>query len=144
MSRQAGHSGWAAAELAAGVALLLLPATVLVGALPTWAEHQALARVAAQEAARTVVLAGDWQAGTAAAHRMVQQIAANYGVPKEDVHLALEGALERGGAVAATVTVRVPALPVPPLTTAASFELTSRHVERVDDYRSFPQGVSPR
>ncbi|MEI8001360.1 MAG: hypothetical protein WCI50_08415, partial [Actinomycetes bacterium] len=55
-SRRAAAGGFAAIELAAGVALLLLPVTLLVVALPTWADRQTVARLAARDATRVLTL----------------------------------------------------------------------------------------
>src|SRR4051812_26146920 len=53
--------GFVAIEWVAAVAMLLLPAVVLVGALPTWAERRHAATVAARGAAGDLQL--QWPAG---------------------------------------------------------------------------------
>lgn len=134
------QGGAATVELVVSVAVLLLPAVVLVGLLPTWVERQAAARVAAREAARTVAVAAGWQDGLAAARRIVDEVAANYGVDPDQVGLQVDGSLARGGTVTATVTVPVPALTVPAVGTVVGGTLTVTHAERVDDYRTIPAG----
>ena len=55
-ARQA--DGFVALELAAGVAVLVLPVVMLVASLPGWFDRQSTARQAAREAARAITLAG--------------------------------------------------------------------------------------
>lgn len=121
-----------------GVSLLLVPTAVLVLALPTWVERQSLARVAAQEAARAVVLADDATLGEGAARAVVARTARNHGLTPGAVAVRIEGGLRRGGVVTAVVSVRVPATTLPGLTGVAPFTVSSRHSERVDRYRSLP------
>ena len=130
--------GSAPIELALGVGLLVLPVALAVVTFPTWVERQSMARLAAQEAARTVVLASDGTAGVAAAAALVGQIAVNHGLPASDVALAVDGTLTRGGAVTAAVTVAFPAAVFPGFGTVGAVSWTVRHTEQVDAYRSFP------
>lgn len=134
----AGERGLAAMEVALFTGLILLPVLILVASLPTWWERQSLARLAAQEAARTVALAATWDEGAQRSQTLVGQIASNHGVDPADISLTLDGALERGGQVAATVTVTVPTMVVPFIVEVPSFHLSSHHTEAVDLYRSFP------
>lgn len=129
--------GFVAAELVVMFGFVILPAMVALALLPQWWERQSLARVAAQEAARRVVLADSWNAGAAEAHSIVAQIAANHDVPSRQVGLRLQGDLRRGGQVTAVVTVDVPGIHVPLITTVGAFRLQQRHTEHVDMYRSF-------
>lgn len=125
-------------ELVLTICLWLFPITILVVSLPTWIERQSLGRLAAQEAAREVVLADSWAAGAARAQAVTTQLALNHDVDPGDLDLALGGALTRGATVTATVTVQVPALSVPFLTDAPGFDLSFTAAEAVDQYRSFP------
>lgn len=125
-------------ELALTVCMWLFPLAILVISLPTWVERQSLGRLAAQEAAREVVLAGSWDAGVTAGTAMVAQLAANHDVAVEDLSVGFGGSLARGDTVTATVTVQIPALTIPFITEVASFPVTSTHAEAVDAYRSFP------
>ena len=125
-------------ELVLGMALLLLPAAVLVALLPAWSERQSLAVVAATEAARTVAWADDRAVGHAAALRRVQRIAANHGMPQAVEGLAVTGDLVRGGAITAAVTVRIPLAAVPFVGETGGWSWTAQHTEPVDPYRSFP------
>lgn len=125
-------------EFALGVGLLLLPVAVLVLTFPTWAERQSLARLAAQEAARTVVLAADpatgHQAGTALAYR----IAANHGAADAITAITYAGAPVRGGSITATVTVTIPLPGLPPFDLLPTPTWTTSHTEPIDPYRSLP------
>ena len=130
--------GLAAAELAVFTGLILLPVLILVASLPVWWERQSLGRLAAQEAARAVVLADDWEQGVATGQTTVDQLAANHGVDPGDVSVSVAGSLDRGEAVTATTTIAVPALAVPYIVTVPTFQLSFAHTETVDAYRSFP------
>lgn len=136
--RNAAEDGSVPIEFALGVGLLLLPVAVLVLTFPTWAERQSLARLAAQEAARTVVLATDpadgYQAATALAHR----IAANHGAPDAITAVTYGGAPVRGGSITATVTVAIPLPGLPPFDLLPAPAWTTSHTEPIDPYRSLP------
>lgn len=138
------RGSYAPLELALTTVLILFPTAILVVSLPTWVERQSLARLAAQEAARAVVLADTASAGTTAGQAIVAQMAVNHDVDPDDLAVTFTGALERGGSVTATVTIRVPALAVPLLTDGPGpgFTLTSDHTEAVDTYRAF-SGAAP-
>lgn len=133
-----GEHGAVPLELALGVGLLVLPIAALVIVFPTWAERQSMARLAAQEAARTVVLADDWAAGTEAGGRLAHQIARNHELEPDDLSISFTGSLARGAVVRASVTVAFPLVAVPGIGDAGGWSWTVTHAERVDDYRSFP------
>ena len=137
--RLVDDSGLAPAEFVLFTGLVLLPTLILVASLPTWWERQSLGRLAAQEAARTVALAPDWDTGVAHGHQMVAQLAANHDVSTSDLTVAFAGSLERGQAVQATVEVSIPAMAVPFVVELPSFTLSFTHAELVDAYRSIPQ-----
>ncbi len=139
-ARLPSQRGSVGVELALGVGVLLLPVALTVVVLPTWAERQSMARLAAQEAARTVVLAGDLGTGTAQGRALAERIAANHGMPgalRSVSIAAAEGPLARGTTVTATVEVLIP---VPDLPWVAGGDLawTVTHAEVVDPYRSLP------
>lgn len=141
MSRDARHpeAGFAPVELVLWAGLIVLPTLILVASLPTWWERQSLARLAAQEAARTVALADDWDHGVAGAVQVVAELATNHQVPASDLAITgLAGSLDRGASVSATVTVAVPAMTVPFIIEVPGFTLTATHTELVDPYRSRP------
>jgi hypothetical protein len=125
-------------ELAYTVMFWLIPIAILVISLPTWVERQSLARLAAQEAAREVVLADGLAAGQDEGRAMVAQLAANHDVPPEHLTVRFAGDLTRGTSITAAVTVRIPALSLPLITGVPEFSYTSTHSELVDRYRSFP------
>jgi len=128
----------AVVELPLGL-LLLIPAALLVVTTATWFERHAAARTAADEAARTVVVADTWEQGAADAQAVVAQIASNYDLDPADLTLELEGDLTRGGTVTAHVTVNVPAAAIPLLGGIGGFQRTASHTEQVDAYRSLPE-----
>jgi len=133
------EDGYAAAELALGVGLLVFPVAMLVLTLPAWSERQAAARSIAREVARTVAVAGSCD--TTQATDVGQTMADNLGVDAEDVSVALDcgtGArLQRGGTVTASVTVRMPAVDIPGVVAVGAWNWTARHTEPIDRYRSF-------
>jgi hypothetical protein len=141
--RRLAGGGFVASELVLGVCVVILPVTLLVLALPTWSERQAMAQRAANESAREVVLADSWSAGVSAARAAIDQEAGNYGVPLDDVRgpdFTAGGGLAGGQTVVSRVTVRMPVMVVPLVGRVGSWSWTAVHAERVDDYRSFPQG----
>lgn len=137
-ARLRDERGLAAAELALFTGFILMPVLIMLFSLPTWWERQSLGRLAAQETARTVALADSWQEGMERGHAMAAQLALNHGVDPADLQVGFAGSLERGATVTATVTVTVPALVVPLITSVPSFELGFAHTEAVDLYRSLP------
>lgn len=143
VARRSGQAGFVAAEFVLGVCVIILPVTLLVLALPTWSERQAMAQRAANESAREVVLADSWSAGTSAAGAVVDRVADNYGVPRDELRGPdfSAGGLAAGQTVVARVTVRMPTLVIPLVGRLGSWSWTAVHAERVDDYRSFPQGA---
>lgn len=138
--RGRGERGFAAVELSAGVALLLVPVVLLVVSLPRWSERQGVARGAAREAARVVGLRGWCDEPTAAG--TVRQIAIDAGLAPSALRLVLDcvpsEAVPRGGTVTARVTVEMPALDLPVLGSAVAWTWTAGHREPVDPYGSRP------
>lgn len=133
-----GERGQVPIELALAMGLLIFPITILVVSLPVWIERQSAARVAAQEAAREVVLADTWTEGTNSGAAVAQRVAANHGMSPGDVSVGFQGRLERGVDVTAQVTVRMPALVLPGIGSVGEWSWTVSHTEQVDLYRSFP------
>lgn len=140
--------GSVAIELVAGVGFLLLPVALLVLSLPAWAQTHTMARTAAREAARTVVVAHDPSRPEAAAagRRAAELVAANHGGALVAGPVFAWDRVDVGGDgeplvqdhVEATVTVRVPALAVPLLGEFGGFDWTVAHREPLDIYRSRP------
>lgn len=133
---------YATAELVMGIALLLLPVTLIVLTLPTWAERRSMAHSAAHDAALALARSSDWPAGKARAEAIVEEMARNYGLHEdESMRLTWEpdrGAarVDRGEKVTAVVEVATPGLFVPGLGFIGRWDLTVRHSETVDRYRS--------
>jgi hypothetical protein len=121
-----------------GITLFLIPVALLVITISTWPERQTVARAAAVEAARVAVLADSWDQGVAAGQAAVTRAAANHGLEPKDLTVSWEGGLARGASVTAKVTVRIPTVVLPGLTTIEASSWTASHTERVDSYRSYP------
>ena len=146
MSRelQRSEDGLAAAEWVVALGLLMVPMVLLIGSIAPWIARQTMAREISQEAARALVLADDLESGRIAAGRLAAEVLANYGLHDDDfefVSMGLEPggeALARGLDVVVEVRVRIPALTVPGLGSVADVWWNTRHVEHVDDFRSFP------
>lgn len=130
--------GVAAIDIIVVIIIAMIPVFVIVMSVPTWVDRLLFARTAAQEAARVMVLADTWEEGQSQANEMVQQVAANHGVPAGETSLTLGGQLERGATVSATVSVQTPAINIPFVTTIGSVTLSRSHTEIVDHYRSLP------
>lgn len=143
-----------ALEFVLATLVLVVPTIILVLSLPVWIERVSLARMAAQEAARAVVLASDATRGGTVGTGLVVQTARNHEVDVADVSVCYSvhdfgrdapqrctglTALPRGAGITAAVTVRLPLLSLPflPRDLGALPPYTARHTERVDSYRSF-------
>ncbi|HEX9316165.1 MAG TPA: hypothetical protein VN986_04680 [Actinomycetota bacterium] len=131
------EEGYVSLELVLGLALLVLPIALIVLTLPTWLARQNLARLAAQQAARTGVIAASPGEGAMAAGSVVADAGLD---PARDVSVAWDPAsnFARGGLVTVHVTVESPAIDIPFLGRFGSFPLTASFSERVDPYRSGP------
>src|SRR5205809_154332 len=130
------NAGFVAIEWVAALTLLLLPAVVLGGSLPRWAERRHAATVAAREAVRE--LEREWpNVDTASAELVARYVAADHGVDPSDVKVRVEApGTNPGDQLRVEVSVRVPAIAVPGLARSASWTYTASASARVDDYRS--------
>jgi len=137
--------GFAVVEWTIGIGLIVLPVAVLVASLAPWFHQASMARTMAQEAARALVLADDWEVGTDQAATLARQIARNHGVEDAGwcaggsgcVSVRFDGDLVRTGEVTAIVSVPMQGITVPFIGSALGFQWSTEHSERVDDYRSF-------
>jgi hypothetical protein len=132
--------GFVAIELAAGVALLLFPVALLVASLPGWFDRQSVARQAARDAARAVVLDGTCRDDIASAAAL--RIARGGGLEPSEVSVELDcvagTALERDHSISAHVTVDMPAVSVPLIGSVGAWRWTAGHTEPIDPYGSRP------
>jgi uncharacterized protein (UPF0333 family) len=128
--------GFIALEWVAAVAMLLLPAVVLVGTLPTWAERRHAATVAAREAARELQL--QWPAGNAAEAELVARyVAGDHGIAGSDVSVrVIATGTNPGDQIQVEVRVRMPAIALPGLARVGAWNYAAVASLRVDDYRS--------
>lgn len=130
-------AGYAAAEFVVGVAFIIVPVTLLVLSLPLWLERQAMASRAANESARRMVLAPDWNTGLTQGRVVIEEIERNYDLPEGDLVARFTGNLARGQTVRSEVTVTMPALAIPFIGRVGTWHWKAVHVEHVDNYRSF-------
>ncbi len=132
------EAGFVATELAAGVALLVLPVALLVLTFPRWSERQVTARVIAREVARRSARDGVCDRG--AARALGATMARNLGVAPGDVDVDLRcpdgAALVPGSDVEARVGIAMPAVLVPGAGAVGAWSWTVRHREPVDRYAS--------
>jgi hypothetical protein len=133
---ESADRGFIAIEWVAAVAMLLLPAVVLVATLPTWAERRHAATVAAREAARE--LQQRWPLGTEAEAELVARyVAGDHGIAARDESVRVIAAgVNPGDQIEVEVRVRMPAIAVPGLTRVGTWTYTAVASLRVDDYRS--------
>jgi hypothetical protein len=136
--RDRDERGFVAAEFALGFAVLLVPMSLVVLALPSWSERQAAARAIAREVARAV--ARDGFCNTAVATGLTELMAANLGVARADLELALDCRpgrdLDPGGELTVGVTVRMPGMAIPVLGAVGEWRWTAEHRQPVDAYGS--------
>lgn len=131
--------GTASLELALGIAVLIVPAVVVVVSFSQWLEARLFVAAAAAEGARGAVLAEVDPSSAAGA--IVAELAEGHGLDSAAVRVVMCGGatceIERGAFVVVTVATEVPVVRTPwgeigGLTVAAT------HSEPVDAYRSLP------
>jgi len=129
-------AGFVAIEWVAAVTLLLVPAVVLGGSLPRWAERRHAATVAAREAVRE--LQREWpDLDAQEAELVARYVAADHGVDPSDVTIRVDApGAGPGDQLRVEVSVKVPAIAVPGLSRTASWTYTAWATARIDDYRS--------
>ncbi len=135
--REEHGAAYAAVEMVLVLAIILLPLLTGIAQLPRWVDAKSTADLAAQEAARQMVLADSWAEGEAAGDAIVATVVANRGMDVgllDDVDFA--GDLVRGGTITVTVTLQVPPVVLPGFgPVGGTFSLSRSATERVDDYR---------
>lgn len=129
--------GTASLELALGMAVLVIPAVMVVLSFSTWLEARAFVRAAAAEGARAAVLAEVAPATTG--FDVVMDMASGRGLDEVQVSMCgdAECVLVRGGFVTAAVSVDVP-LVATPWGEVGGLTVAYTHSEPVDAYRSLP------
>jgi hypothetical protein len=132
-------SAYAAIEMVLVLGLILLPLLAGIAQLPRWVDAVSTADLAAQEAAREMVLADSYDEGYAEAGLVVATIVSNRGLDVGALQgLSFEGVLARGETVTATVTLRVPPVILPGVgPVGGTIDISRTATERVDDYRQF-------
>lgn len=131
------EQGFVTLEFVLGLVLLIAPVALIVLTVPTWFARQDLARLAAQEAARTASVTESAAQGRA----MAREIAANNGLdPQRQMTVAFDpsSSFAPGGVVVADVTVQMPVTVVPGIGSLGAFSWTATFREAVDTYRSAP------
>jgi hypothetical protein len=134
------EAGFIAAELALGVAVLLLPVAAVVLTIPTWSQRQTTGRAIVREVARIVARDGTCDAD--AGVRLAETMAVNLGLARDDLTVDLgcvaRSPLEPGTSLQASVTIRMPAVHLPGLGSVGEWTWTARHRHPVDAYLSAP------
>lgn len=145
MSRRAlDETGEAAAiEMMGVIGFLLLPALIFLIQIPGWVDARSTAELAAQEAARQVVLSPDLATGFAAGDAIARQIVTNHGFEVsaiESISYTIDppGTPVPGQEFTVTAFVRMETPPiVVPFVGSLSIgpAYTGEHVELFDVYR---------
>jgi len=132
-------AAYAAVEMVLVLGLILLPTLAGIAQLPRWVEARSTADLAAQEAARQMVLADSWDDGVAAGEQVAVSVVGNRGFDVGSLSdVVFSGGLERGAAVTVTVTLQVPPVVLPGFgPVGGTISLSRSATERVDDYRQF-------
>lgn len=130
-------AAYAAVEMILVLGIILLPLLAGIAQLPRWVDAMSTANLAAQEAARQVVLADSLDEGISAGRLIVATVVDNRGMDVGSVaDVAFAGDLMRGDTVTVTVTLRVPPVVLPGFgPVGGTISLTRSASERVDDYR---------
>ena len=139
VTRDEEGAAYAAVEMILVLGVILLPLLAGIAQLPRWVDAVSAADLAAQEAARSYVLANGEAEGARAAESVVATIMTNRGMDVGSVEqVDIEGLLARGETVTVTVTVRVPPVILPGVgPVGGHIGLSRSATERVDDYRQF-------
>jgi hypothetical protein len=136
--------GFAAVEWMVGIAVMLLPATVLALSFATFSARANLAASVAQETARAVALAVTPQTAQGDGLEVADAVLTSHGMAREAfcgsddcAVVTIDGSLQRGSVVRVRVDVVMPAITVPFIGEVGRFGWSAHHEGRVDDYRSF-------
>jgi Flp pilus assembly pilin Flp len=132
-------AAYAGIEMALVLGLILLPTLAGIAQLPRWVDARSTADLAAQEAARQVVLADSMDDGVAAAASVAEAVVRNRGLDVGALSgLTITGDLQRGATIEVTVTLQVPPVILPGFgPVGGTISLSRSATERVDDYRQF-------
>lgn len=132
-------AAYAAVEMILVLGLILLPTIAGVAQLPRWVDAKSTADLAAQEAARAMVLADTWDEGQAAGAAIASAVVSNRGFDVGALTaVSFSGTLDRGATVTVTVTLQVPPVILPGFgPVGGTISLSRSASERVDDYRQF-------
>lgn len=129
--------GSATLEFMLMLGLLVFPIAGLVS-VTSWPERLNAAHAAAYEAARAVVEAPEPAAGMDVGRERALEVLANHGFPTGDVSVAFSPAAPgRGEPLTATVTITLPALTFPGVTTWDAVRFSKSSTQRVGDFREF-------
>lgn len=139
LAREESGAAYAAIEMVLVLGIILLPLLAGLAQLPRWIDAESTADLAAQEAARQMVLADTWEDGVAAGEAVIATVVANRGIDVGAVTtVEFAGALVRGGTVTVTVTLQVPPVVLPGAgSVGGNISVSRSATERVDDYRQF-------
>ena len=130
---------YAAVEMVLVLGLILLPTLAGIAQLPRWVDAKSTADLAAQEAARQVVLADTMDEAFAAAVSVAEAVVNNRGLEVGALTaVTITGDLQRGATIRVTVTLQVPPVVLPGFgPVGGTISLSRSAAERVDDYRQF-------
>ncbi|MEM8926069.1 MAG: hypothetical protein AAGD35_21395 [Actinomycetota bacterium] len=134
--RARGEAGFVAVEWIAAMVFLLIPVVLIGAGVSRWPERQQVARAGAAEGARAAVLQDSQAAALAAATRVADEVAANYGVGPDQYEVRVDAAAwDWGEEVTVTVVMVMPALDIPGAGSWGATEWETSHTQRIEDYR---------
>ena len=142
--RDQSGAAYAGVEMALVLGLILLPTLAGIAQLPRWVDAKSTADLAAQEAARQLVLADTMDEGLAAAVAVAEAVVRNRGLDVGALTAVIAtGELQRGATIRVTVTLQVPPVILPGFgPVGGTITLSRSATERVDDYRQFGEPSS--
>lgn len=129
--------GSATLEFMLVIGLLVFPMAGLVS-VTSWPERLNAAHAAAYEAARAVIEAPEPSAGMDLGRQRALEVLSNHGFSTDDVSVSFSPSSPgRGEPLTATVTITLPALTFPGVTTWDAVRSSKSSTQRVGDFREF-------
>lgn len=134
--RRDNEGGFVAVEWIAAMAFLLIPVVMIGAGVSRWPERQQVARASAAEAARAAVLSDTQADAIVAARRTADEVADNYGVPRDQFTVSVDAPVwDWGQDVTVTVRMTMPALDIPGAGSWGATDWSVSVTQRIEDYR---------
>ncbi len=121
-------------ELPLVLGLMVIPFACVVLTLPTWVERRAIARDAASEIARSIVVNGS----AADSGHLLVELESAAGLAPGTLRSSIPTTLTAGGTVRVVVEVDVPLMSLPLFGPVGGFGWAVSHAERFPDHGALP------